>query len=420
MTQQHTPDNKEHAPQEALNYPFAFAEHSLELACPAIYDDLRTECPVARVHMPFGGDALLLTRHADIVKAFTDPQFGVVKASDGDVPRRGAGRFGQATEMASLFSVSDARHNQIRRQVTRMFTVKAANDLAPRVVEVTNKLVDAMERSGPPADLFEDYAIQTPMTIICDMLGVPQQDERQFRQWARDLFSINLMPDEQQALTMQIIHYLLPLIEQERKQPRDNMLGMLVKAREQGDEVLTHEEMLSFAMSLIIAGFETVSTSFTNSAFILLQRPDLLAQLRERCDDADRMAIAVEEILRMTPLASGGRPRIARHDVELSGTTIKTGEVVMLDSFAANRDGSVFAQPHEVNFDREPNQMISFGRGIHSCLGQQIARMELRVLWSTLLKRLPTIRLAVPLAEVPWRPYESVTTGPAHLPVTWE
>lgn len=420
MTQQQTPDNKQHVSQEELAYPFPFVDHSLELECPAIYDRLRTECPVARVHMPVGGDALLLTRHADILKAFTDPQFGVVRASDGDVPRRGVGKFGQATEMASLFSVSDARHNQIRRTVTRMFTVKAANDLAPRVTEVTNKLIDAMERSGPPADLFEDYAIQTPMTIICDLLGVPQQDEHQFRQWARNLFSINLLPAEQQAITMQIIHYLLPLIEEERKQPRDNMLGMLVQAHEQGDEVLTQEEMLSFAMSLIIAGFETVSTSFTNSAFILLQRPELLAQLRERSDDMARMTTAVEEILRITPLGVGGRPRIARSDVELSGTPIKTGEVVILDSYAANRDESVFTQPYEVNFDREPNQMITFGRGIHSCLGQQIARMELRVLWSTLLKRLPTIRLAVPPEEVPWRPYESVTTGPAHLPVTWE
>lgn len=419
MTQQTTPDEQQPMPQEDLAYPFPLVDHGLEMECPAVYDRLRAECPVARVHMPVGGDALLLTRHADVVKAFTDSHYGVIKASDGEVPRRGRGGLGQANEMASLFSVSDARHNQIRRVVTKLFTVKAANELAPRLVEVTNALVDAMERSGPPADLFEDYAIQTPMTIICDLLGVPRHDEHQFRQWARDLFSINLLPENQKEIRMQMVQYLLPLIEQERQQPRDNMLGTLVKAHDQGDEVLTRDEMLSFAMALIIAGFETVSTSFTNSAFILLQRPDLLAQLRERADDPERMITAVEEILRITPLGVGGRPRIARSDTALSGTPIKTGEVVILDSYAANRDEAVFPQPNEVNFDRQPNQMVTFGRGIHSCLGQQIARMELRVLWSTLLKRLPTIRLAVPPSEVPWRPEESLTTGPAHLPVTW-
>jgi cytochrome P450 len=192
----------------------------------------------------------------------------------------------------------------------------------------------------------------------------------------------------------------------------------MVKAYEQGDDVITQQEMLSLAAGLIGAGFETVSTIFTNSAFILLQLPDLLAQLRERLDDPARMATAIEEILRITPIGLG-RPRIARSDVMLSGTTIHTGEVIMLDILAANHDESVFPHAKEVDLDREVNPMVSFGRGIHACLGQQIARMELRVLWSTLLRRLPTVSLAVPPEEVPWRPNETATFGPAHLPVMW-
>ncbi len=321
--------------------------------------------------------------------------------------------------MASLFSVSDARHNQTRRLVTQAFTVKHANALAPRVVEVTNALVDAMERSGPPADLFEDYAIQTPMTVICELLGVPRQDEHLFRHWGRGFVSTTIQPEEQRAQMAQMATYMLPLIEQERAQPRDNVLGMLVKAYEQGEEVITQEEMLSFAMGLIAAGFETVSTTFTNSAFLLLQRPDLIAQLKERLDDPERMASAIEEILRTTPIGTG-RPRIARREVEFSGTTIKRGEVMMLSTLSANRDELVFPHAKEVDFDREANPMISFGRGIHACIGQQIARMELRVLWSTLLTRLPSIRLTVPPEEVPWRPNDTATFGPAHLPVTWE
>ena len=421
MTQMNSTDQVQHtSPEDVLAYPFPLADHSLELADPTVYERLQAECPVAHVRMPVGGEAVLLTRHSDVVQALTHPHVGTVQVSDGDLPRRGQGRGpGGGNEMASLFSVSDARHNQIRRVVTQWFTVKTANSLEPRVVELTNDLVDTMERSGPPADLFEDYAIKTPMTVICELLGVPGDDEPRFRQWARVLFSIETLPAEASAQRQQIVQYLLPLIEQERKQPRDNMLGTLVKAYEKGEEVLTQEEMLSMAMALIIAGFETVSTTFTNSAFTLLQRPNLLAQLRERLNDPERLAPAIEEILRTTTLGVGGRPRIARADVEFSGCPVKKGEVLILDSRAANRDPSVFPHAQEVDFDRDPNPQITFGRGIHACLGQQIARMELRVLWSTLLTRLPTIRLAVPAAEVPWRPYESATTGPAHLPVTW-
>ena len=420
MTQKDTADHiRQVSQEEVLAYPFPLAEHSLEPADPTIYERLRAECPVTRVRMPVGGEAVLLTQHADVVKAFTDPRCGVVQASDGDIPRIGRGRGpAVAIEMASLFSVPDARHNQIRRLSTQWFTVHAANELAPRVVEVTNELVDAMERSGPPADLFEDYAIKIPMTVICELLGVPRQDEPQFREWARALFSTETLPEEAREQRRQIVQYLLPLIEQERQQPHNNVLGTLVKAQQQGDDILTQEEMLGIAMGLIIAGFETVSTTFTNTAFILLQRPELLAQLRERLDDPVRMTTAIEELLRTTMLGTG-RPRIARDDLEFSGCPVKKGEVMMLDARGANYDPSVFPHASEVDFDRDPNPQITFGRGIHSCIGQQIARMELRVLWSTLLTRLPSIRLAVPPAEVPWRPADSATTGPAHLPVIW-
>ena len=193
---------------------------------------------------------------------------------------------------------------------------------------------------------------------------------------------------------------------------------MLVKAQKQGDEVMTETEMYGFAMAVIAAGFETVSTTFTNSAFILLQQPELVAQLRTHLEQPDQLANAIEEILRVTPIGAG-RPRITRETVQLGETTIPAGEVLFLVTHAANYDSSVFPDAHEIRFDRELRPIMSFGRGIHACLGQQIARMELQVLWQTLLTRLPTVRLAVPPLEVPWREDETLTFGPAHLPVTW-
>jgi cytochrome P450 len=306
----------------------------------------------------------------------------------------------------------------MRRLVTQAFTVQHANKLRPRVVEVTNELVDAMERSGPPSDLFEDYAIQTPMTVICELLGVPSADEKLFRVWGKSVISTTSTPQEKKEQWMNMVQYMAPIVAEEREHPSDKVLGLLVKAREKGDEVLTQSQMYSFAMGLIAAGFETVSTTFTNSAFIILQRPELIAQLRVCIDTPERMASAVEEILRITPIGPG-RPRITRGEVDFSGTTVASGEVLFLSTLAANYDESVFPHASEIDFDRASNPMISFGRGIHACLGQQIARMELQVLWSTLLTRLPTIRLAVAPKDVPWRPDETLTFGPAHLPVTW-
>ncbi|HEU5373822.1 MAG TPA: cytochrome P450 [Ktedonobacteraceae bacterium] len=402
--------------QEApLHFPLPQARHSLEL--PKEYTELQAKCPVARVKMPYGGDALLLTRYADIAQAANDAQrCGTILRSDGDVPRM---EVSPRTREGSLFTVTPERHNQIRRLVTRAFTVKHANEMRPGVVALTNRLIDEMERKGPPTDLYEDYAIKTPMVVICELLGIPYEDEKLFREWGRDLLSRTATSEEQQVRWQKMVQYIMPLIEKERANPSDTVLGMLVKNQEQGDDVLTEQEMLSFALGLIAAGFETTSTSFTNSAFVLFQRPDLLEQLKARVDDEEAMASAIEEILRVTLLGAGGRPRIAREEIEFSGVRVPSGEVLMLSFTAGNRDPSVFPDPDMVNFDRRPNPILTFGRGIHACLGQQLARMEMQVLWTTLLKRLPNVRLAVAPSEVPWRSGDTATTGPAHLLVVW-
>jgi cytochrome P450 len=401
--------------EETLAFPFPFADHTLE--CPVQYTQLRNSCPVARVSMPFGGDAYLLTRHEDIVKAFTDPRCDTIHASDGDIPRTQVTVTG--IEEGSLFTMPEARHNKIRRLVTQAFTLKHANEIRPRVEAVTNELIDAMERKGPPVDLFEDYAIQTPMTVICELLGVPRQDEALFRSWGNAFFSMTLTQDEKMARRQQVIDYIFPIIQKEREQPGKSVFGLLARAHEQGDEVLTEKEMFMFACGLIGAGFETVSTTFTNMAFIVLQRPHLLQQLKDRLDTPEQMALAIEELLRVTPIGAGGRSRITRESVAFSKVKVPRGEVLILSATPGNFDEAVFSQPDVVDFDRQSNPMLTFGRGIHACLGQQLARMELQVLWSTLLKRLPSVQLAVAPTEIPWRSDHIVMTGPAHLSITW-
>src|SRR5579884_4195063 len=298
MSQEHLTHTEEARQEEIPSYPFPFADHSLQL--PEEYDRLRQQCPVARVHMPYGGDAFVPTRYELIGQAFADPKCGAIQASDGDVPRLEVGQVTgteEGSEIATLFTVSDARHNKLRRVIGPAFTVPAANKLRPRVVEVTHALVDAMERKGPPADLFEDYAIQVPMTVLCDMLGVPREEERLYRESARTIISTTATAQEKQIQGMKLMQYLAPIIKEAQANPGDNILGLLVKAQRQGDEVMTEREMYGFAMAVIGAGFETVSTTFTNSAFILLQQPELVAQLRTYVEQPEQLANAIEEIL---------------------------------------------------------------------------------------------------------------------------
>lgn len=415
----HEQQSPAETPGEAITaFPIPFADHSLEL--PEEYDRLRQQCPFARVHMPYGGDALLPTRYEEIAQGFANPKCRAIQKSDGDVPRLEAGYTIGAdnSEITSLFAVSDERHNKLRRVVASAFSVSAANRLRPRVAEVTNALVDAMERRGPPADLFEDYAIQVPMTVVCEMLGVPQQQEHLYRESARVLFSISASPEQKQAQSRKLLDYLRPVIAQAQADPGENVLGLLARAHEQGDEVMTERELYGFAMGVINAGFETVSTTFTNSAFIVLQRPELKEQLRARLDQPDRLANAVEELLRVTPIGQG-RPRITHEPVMLGQTSIPAGEVLFLTTHGGNYDPAVFPDPRSIDFDRDLRPILTFGRGIHICLGQQIARMEMQVLWQTLLTRLPGVELAVAPAEVTWRDADMLTFGPANLPVRW-
>jgi cytochrome P450 len=232
------------------------------------------------------------------------------------------------------------------------------------------------------------------------------------------MLSMTASSEEKRAQAMKLMHYLTPIIKQAQTNPGDNVLGLLVRAQQQGDEVMTEPEMYGFAMAVIGAGFETVSTTFTNSAFIILQQPELRDRLRTCLDDPDRLANAIEEVLRVTPIGHG-RPRITRDTVQLGETTIPAGEVIFLAMHAANYDSSVFPDARSIQFDREMRPIMSFGRGIHACLGQQVARMEMQVLWQTLLTRLPGIQLAVAPSEVPWRTDDGLTFGPEHLPVTW-
>ena len=253
--------------------------------------------------------------------------------------------------------------------------------------------------------------------MICELLGVPVADRAILRDGADAALSTSSMgPAERAEARDRMVTYMAGLIAQRRDEPTDDLLGALVTARDEGDR-LTEAELVGLGIGILIAGHETTMNQIGNMTFTLLTRPDHGDALRVAGPDA--MAHAVEELLRFTPLgASAGFPRIATEDVELSGTTVRAGEAVVVSVHAANRDPAVFAAAEELVLDRAVNRHVGFGHGAHHCLGAQLARMELQEAIGGLLREFPDLRLAVPADEVRWR-RGALVRGPQVLPLTW-
>jgi cytochrome P450 len=393
---------------EPRNYPFGEA---VRLEVDPIYDELRVNEPVSRVRLPYGGDAWLVTRYEDAKTVLGDNRFSRAAALGADVPRS----IPTVQRRPSILSTDPPEHGRLRKLIAKGFTMRRTEQMRARAQEVVDGLLDAMEEQGPPADLVEALNMPLPITIICEMLGVPYEDRTQFRAWSDRALAITAFtPDEITGAMDSLTDYIAGLVEQRRESPTDDVLGTLVVARDEEDR-LSEDELVNFGVTLLVAGHETTANQLGNFMYTLFTHPDRLAELRA---DPDLVPAAVEELLRITPLGgSAGFPRIATEDVELSGVTIAAGEAVFTGQ-AGNRDPAVFERPAEIDFHRESNPHIAFGHGVHHCVGAPLARMELQVAISTLLRRFPALELAVPVEEVEFKKGRLVR-GLQALPVRW-
>jgi cytochrome P450 len=394
----------------ACPYPFAEPD-ALELD--ARYGKLRSDEPVSRVTLPYGGDAWLATRYDDVKTVLSDPRFSRAATVGADVPRVRPEIDDMAT---SILNMDPPEHTRLRRLVAKAFTVRRVEALRPRAAELTAELLAGLRAAGQGADLVELVSMPLPVTIICELLGVPVGDREVFRAGADAALSTSARtPEERAAARDAMVAYMGGLIAQRRAQPTDDLLGALVAARDEGDR-LNEGELFALAIGILIAGHETTMNMISNMTFQLLTRPDRGAALRT---DPDAIAAGVEELLRFTPLgASSGFPRIATEDVELSGVTVRAGEAVLVSVAAANRDPDVFDHPEELLLDRANTGHVAFGHGAHHCMGAQLARMELQEAIGGLLREFPDLHLAVPAQDVEWRTGGFVR-GPRTLPLAW-
>lgn len=368
------------------------------------------EQPVLRVSLPYGGDAWLVTRHADVRTVLADPRFSRAAAVGEDIPRTVA----TGLPSTSMLSMDPPEHSRLRRRVANSFTVRRVEALRPRVQHIVNGLLDTMLAAGGPSDLTQTLTWPLPITVICELLGVPVADRDRFNVWVDGLLMLSDPVRSMEAREL-LNDYLAGLVALRRTTPTDDLLGELANVADEEDRLLD-EELVSLGVSLLSAGQEATANQLGNFVYTLLTRPDLWQKL---VADPALVPDAVEELSRIIPIsASAGFTRIAIEDVELSGQTIRAGDAVVAELGIANRDPEVFDHPEEIDFHRGNVPHVTFGHGVHHCLGAQLARMELRVVLESLLRRLPGLRLAVPVEQISWRTNRLIR-GVDALPVSW-
>ncbi|MFI0464412.1 cytochrome P450 [Saccharopolyspora sp. 5N102] len=389
---------------------FPFSEQK-RLEVDPLYAVLRAQEPVCRVQFPYGEPAWLATRYEDVKVVLTDSRFGCAAVLDHDEPRT------QPTKnQGGILTMDPPEHTRLRKLVAKAFTQRRVEQLGPRVQEIADRFVDRVIEQGPPVDFVAGFARVFPITVVCELLGVPDERQAELRAWSDGFMATDRFTPEQTEECMNLMAgYMAELIERRRAEPEDDLISVLIQARDQHDK-LTEEEMVRLAVTLLVAGQETTSTQLANSAYALLTHP---RELQWLLADLDRVPRAAEELMRYLPLGFvGGLPRYAKEDVELGGVTIRAGEPVVVDIRSANRDEAVFADGDRLDLSRVDNAHFGFGHGPHFCIGAQLARLMLQVGLRTLLARLPGLRFAGDEDDVVWGE-GMILYSPSRLDIVW-
>lgn len=395
-----------------LSEPVAFPQdRTCPYQPPAAYDPLRASRPLARVTLYDGRPAWLVTGHALARDLLTDPRLSSDRTRAGfpiTTPRFA----GIRDRTTALVGVDDPEHRDQRRMMIPSFTLKRATALKPSIQRIVDDLLDRMIAQGPPAELVGAFALPVPSMVICALLGVPYADHEFFEEQSRRLLRGPTADDAQDARD-RLEEYLGDLIDRKRQEPGEGLLDELVEQQAR-EGTPGRKELVALAIILLVAGHETTANMISLGTYTLLQHPERLAELRA---DPSLLPAAVEELLRMLSIADG-LLRLATEDIEVAGTTIRAGDGVVFSTSVINRDADAYPGPDTLDWHRPARHHVAFGFGIHQCLGQNLARTELEIALAALFERLPTLRLAAPADEIPFKPGDTIQ-GMLELPVTW-
>ncbi|MEU5718011.1 cytochrome P450 [Streptomyces sp. NPDC020403] len=382
--------------------------------------------PVFRARTWDGKAPWVVTGHAEQKTLLSDDRLSVdfaapnfpspVPHHGGESHAEGGGGDNHGAFDLSFVGMDDPEHARLRRMVSGAFTIKRVEAMRPAVQRTVDSFIDRMLEGPKPVDLVQAFSLPIPSLVISELLGVPYEDHAFFQDNSKFLVSLTATPAERGAAHTALTAYLDRLVGRKLDHPAEDLLSRLADRVGAGE--LTRREAAAMGVLLLLGGHETSANMITLGTMLLLRHPEQAALVRE-AEDSEVVVNAVEEMLRFLTIAHLGRRRTALEDIEIAGHTIHTGEGVIMLGELANRDPAVFADPDRLDITRDDaRRHQAFGAGTHHCVGQPLARMELQVIYPTLLRRIPTLRLATRLDEVPFK-YDAVIYGAHELLVTW-
>ncbi|MBB5957016.1 cytochrome P450 [Saccharothrix tamanrassetensis] len=388
--------------------PFDPAAHQAELGA---------QGPVHQVTMGDGDPAWLVTGHDEARAVLADPRMSSDRFRSRRVlaklpPELRARLTDESGRAGNFITMDPPEHTRYRKLLTGQFTVRRMRQLTPRVHEIVTQHLDAMIASGRSADLVRAFALPVPSLVICELLGVAYEDRAEFQERSSTLLRLNAPTDELLKASDELRAFMLGLVRAKRAEPTDDLLSGLIEAAPE----LTDDELIGISLLLLIAGHETTANMLALGTFALLEHPEELAKLRA---DPSLVEGAVEELLRYLSIVHLGPIRTTLEDVEIAGVAIPADSTVIISVPVANRDPRNYHHPDTLDVARPRPSHLAFGHGVHQCLGQQLARVEMVVGFTELLKRLPGLKLDLPAAEVPLRS-DMLVYGVHSLPVTWD
>jgi cytochrome P450 len=406
-----TVDRTGHDPADVPSYPMSRNGKCPFDPPPELYAH-QEQGPLAKVRIWDGSRPWLVTRYADQRALLADRRVSADVARPGypspaPIPKGGSA--------ISFILMDDPEHARLRRMVTAPFAIRRVEAMRPAVQKIVDDLIDDMLAGPKPVDLVEAFALPVPSLVICALLGVPYTDHDFFQANSRTIIKRDARPEDRQAALASLVGYLDQLVDTKITEPGDDLLSRLAARVESGE--LSRTDAAQMGVLLLIAGHETTANMVALGTLALLEHPDQLARLRE-ADDPALVSSAVEELLRYLHITHNGRRRVALEDIELDGQVIRAGDGIVFPNDIGNRDPEAFPDPDTLDIGRDARHHVAFGFGVHQCLGQSLARMELQVVYGTLYRRIPTLALAAPLEEIPFK-HDGSVYGVHELPVTW-
>ncbi|GAA4533578.1 cytochrome P450 [Amycolatopsis samaneae] len=381
------------------------------LGPPGEYPRLRRECPVARVRMPpeMGEvTAWYVTGYEEVKQVIADRRLVRPSITAWPAPTEP----GEGPGLITVMELDGPSHLAVRRALTDAFGAGTIRRYTPRMRRLADGLLDSFAEGGPPGDLVAGFAEPFPLLVMCDLVGIPYAEREYFLPLADAALGALKTLAEGRRSTSRLRAFVTTLIERKRREPAADVLTHLVRECDSG--ALTEETVVSFGLSMLVAGYRTTTMFLAGAVFTLLTEPGQYARLR---DDRDLLPTAVEELLRYLPVMNGVVVLLATEDIVLRGHTIRAGEAVLPVLAAANRDERVFPDPDRLDLARAVNPHTMFGRGAHNCFGAHLARAELAVALGAVLDRFPALCLRED--NPPSWDDESPAKSPLTLPVGW-